>query len=340
VRSALLKYVIDKQLGGDDGFIRDLYESEPGDWNDAFESATLPFGDYVTGFFTDYLNGGYGPTAAACYNDITSGKMAKVGVSKEMQLPDKGILNGMRAGGEIPPPLVVVPVSVGAYGAQLVVLPVYLETLEKINDEDAVVFKVSGDCAFRVFEISSDFGRATTVHAPNDAGEVVIGGFNKSTSNYMVLVVGLHDNGKQDCYVIAELSCEDDNSLGPFVGTSTIIETSEDMEWGNRQVGNVTEMSYFFEIVNRNTGEGRFISLGHFDAFGFYSMSADGNIHFEGEGDMIGDFTKVKCSIDITDNGTKLNGSYTFEGTLRKWIEDEQVDVPMYIISTITATKQ
>ena len=206
VRSALLKYVIDKKLGGDDGFIRDMYEAEPGDWNAAFASATLPYGDYVTGFFTDFLNGGYGPTAAACYSDITSGKMAKVGVSKEMKLPDKDMLDEMRANGEDLPPLAAATVSVGAYGAQLVALPVYLETLEKLSDEDAVIFRASGDCDFRVFEISTDFGRAASVLTPNDSGAVVIEGLNNSTKNYMVLVVGLHDTGVRDCDVVVELA--------------------------------------------------------------------------------------------------------------------------------------
>ena len=206
VRSSLLKYVIDKQLSIDDGFIRDMYEAEPGDWNDAFVNATLPYGNYVTSFFTDFLTGGYGPTAAACYNDITSGKMAKVGISKEMKLPDKDTFDEMRASGADLPPLAVATVSVGAYGAQLVALPVYLETQEKMTDEDAVLFRVDGNCDFLVFEISTAYGRAATVHVPNTAGEVVIGGMNQSTSNYMVLVVGLHDSGKRDIDVVAELA--------------------------------------------------------------------------------------------------------------------------------------
>jgi len=217
VRSALLKYVVEKQLSGDDGFIRDLYEAEPGDWNAAFVSATLPYGDYVASFFTEFLSGGFGPTAAACYSDITSGKMAKVGISKEMILPDKDILDEMRASGDEIPPLAVATVSVGAYGAQLVALPVYLETQEKMTDEDAVLFRVDGDCDFRVFEISTAYGRAATVHVPNTAGEVVIGGMNKSTSNYMVLVVGLHDNGKRDCDVVVEL-VSDFPTLDELVG--------------------------------------------------------------------------------------------------------------------------
>jgi len=106
-----------------------------------------------------------------------------------------------------------------------VALPVYLETLEKLTDEDAVVFSVSGNCAFRVFEISSGYGRTASVLAPDDNGKVIIEGFNNSTSNYMVLVVGLHDTGKQNYDVIVELADKEEDFSGTYVGLISPYDT-------------------------------------------------------------------------------------------------------------------
>ena len=269
--------------------------------------------------------------------------MTNVGVSKEMQLPDADILGEMRASGADLPPLAAVTVSVNAYGAQLVALPVYLETLEKLTDEDAVAFGVGGNCDFRVFEISSDFGRAATVHAPNANGKVIIEGINNSTKNYMVLVVGLHDTGIQSCDVIVELVLEDD-VFGPFVGIRTMIDASENLLDSGVEFGSETEMSFLFEVIDWKTGECRFLVDGGGSGItGFISRTAGGNFHYEGEGELSENF-RFKYSLDITDNGTKLSGTYTYEGSMLRYREEAggyvQIDEPAYYISTIVAAKQ
>ncbi|NMB35299.1 MAG: hypothetical protein GX989_03310 [Firmicutes bacterium] len=192
-------------------------------WDEALLSSTGPASVWAGDFYEALVKGevsSYSPSTL--HSNLAKGKVKGIGTALALKIPAADDITVKKDKGE-EPVFGTTTVNIDPYGAQLVALTVDEKDLKKFDDELEPVVSAPG-ADVRVFAIKSKNVEVLS----GGSGLVALNNFKKQVQEknlFLVLVTGLHDEGKKDYTVTVSLPAYPtlDELVGKYPGSSLQI---------------------------------------------------------------------------------------------------------------------
>jgi len=200
-------------------FIKSAYEmvKEGADWESALLSSMGPSENWAGEFYKELVSGNVGDYVPyTIYSNLSKNQMAELGSFVALKVPSEDEIKKASEDGEVPE-LGKATLNIDGYGAKLLAVTIDDTNLKQLPEDMNPSVQVSGNASVTIFRIK---GKSFETFDGGNTEGIELADFVKSMQDkevFLILVTGLHENGKQDYEVT--ISMPTYPTLDELVGT-------------------------------------------------------------------------------------------------------------------------